>query len=70
MTLEQAKTLIGIPVRTPVGWVFKVENIRQLEDGMILAYDKNNWCCNVSTLRDVTGKRFEFDKENLEGDSE
>jgi len=63
MTLEQAQTLIGMPVNAPMVGVFKVEKIAQLKSGKILAYNKYNWCCDVNILRDSKRERFKFEKK-------
>lgn len=63
ITLEQAKTLIGMPVKAPLAGTFRVEEIRQLNCGKILAYNKRGWCCDVNILRDTKGKKFNFDDQ-------
>ena len=71
ISLEQAKTLIGMPALTPATGVMTITKIRQLKSKKILAYNKNNWCCDVNVLRDTNRKEFNFDKteELSTGDS-
>jgi len=70
ISLEQAQQLIGMPVLTPTAGKITIEKVRQLNDGMILVYNKHNWCCNVDIIRDVNKKKFVFDEvKKVEGDS-
>ena len=70
ISLEQAQQLIGMPALAPLAGKITITQIRQLNDGRILAYNKHNWCCNVEILRDVNRKKFVFDEvEKIEGDS-
>ena len=70
INLEQAKTLIGMPVFIPTGAQFIITKVRQIDSGMILIYNKHGWCCNVEIIRDTNRKKPVFDEvEKLEGDS-
>jgi hypothetical protein len=70
ISLEQAKQLIGMPALTPGAGPIRVKNIRQISNGMILAYNQHGWCCNVEVLRNMKKEKFTFDKvEKIEGDT-
>ena len=70
ITLEQAKQLIGMPALTPGAGKIQITKVRQLTNGMILIYNKHNWCCNIEVIRNMNKERFTFDEvEKIEGDT-
>ena len=51
MTLEEAKSCVGKKARYFNIGEFEITEVRQLESGMILAYNEHNWCCNIEILK-------------------
>lgn len=62
ITLEQAKTLIGMPALTPATGKILIKKIRQLECGKVIVYNEHGWCCDVNVLRDTRRQKFTFDE--------
>ena len=54
MNLEEAKKYIGKNMIHPIYRKIEIKNIRQLQDGTILAYH-NETVCNIEILKEFNG---------------